>query len=609
MSSEPQPIATPQMGDVVHPGHFTPEPGLTPPAFAGAEADMASPGPEHIAAQEIPTEEVGSLALKGSADLSTNPAASEPKPSLPSLKAPFEIRRSEGRTVLVNVTHPDGELAERAAADLSNGIPDSWPTYDDGTGSVRYRVDRAEDEGDGPTVFLKIRGDNATLRDSIDRLSNQVEPEHLQAHINRIRRTMGVSHEMRFVPEVRAALQDEAAQEIARAADFASVQFVEPLASVIDAETGQKATVYPWQPGHSVAVRQEEMWDREDIPKSWTQEITRLEGVCERLKAHMEGRGIKATDLRPGNVIISEEDDGTHIHVIDAESYTRVVPSTQAPSSEQAQTPEIPAQWLPPEAAEQTGASPATILRMRDERLKALTPSTTTEAAHVGGTEAPESPDGGLQARFKDVLPLETDNFKDYVQRTLRTIPANERLAIVVGGQGSETLIGFGSYFVETLGVCAADNRDAATVADDEALGHTVVSGGVMDDMAKYHVEDWLGEQKAALIIDDIGEVSSGIEEFPNDSIASARQVAYWYDKLADNGLWLTRVPSALARHIEPWRDYIEANYPDLDIQLGNLPDSEVVTIRMHKRPGSPERLPLLPAKYILWREAQRTQP
>jgi hypothetical protein len=310
----PEITTAPSMGIVVYPGGLEIEPGLAPPAFAGASADI--PNPESIAPAKEPAQEVGSLALKETLSVNTTEPNSKPEPSA----APYKIRRTEGYTVLASNTHPDAELAEQIAQKFSEGIPRDWSKFDNNTGSSKYLVN----DPDHPTVFVKIRDNIPELREHVGELSHPSPGPGLRDYFTNVRAKMSVASEMRVAPRITEALGTDEAQEIARRADFESVSLVPPLAAVIDAKTGEKATAYAWQPGESIAKTIRQVAEGRMVRlEGWGDRFQKLIALSEELVTYLGSQGIRARDLGPHSLIISTDAAGKkHLHIIDVERST-----------------------------------------------------------------------------------------------------------------------------------------------------------------------------------------------------------------------------------------------------------------------------------------------
>lgn len=211
-------------------------------------------------------------------------------------------------------------------------------------------------------------------------------------------------------------------------------------------------------------------------------------------------------------------------------------------------------------------------------------------------------------------------NFKEYIEDTLSE--CKEPLyAIEFGGPGSRLFKGFRKdLFNKTVGVCLGDERDSEQKKEDQKNGHEVIVADILQGLSEksnlldQKLENELGVKKVDLIISRMMGPLDYIETTP---AMLGLLLQKWYRMLNHNGLIFAQFeyfnehdPEIYKKYValfEPeftrnteryvgyWVTQMNNNYSEyIDISLGRG------IIRLHKKIGAPDKLPIIDMKDIL---------
>jgi hypothetical protein len=243
-----------------------------------------------------------------------------PAPVVPP-RVPVEIRHTNTRDIIANREHTDTGLVNRAVAEVSDGIPETWHRIPTDDPDKEYYTDSPTN----PTLFAKSRGVSpAGYRESIARTqadTSLTETEKTDI-IGAIKAHNSVLHEIQIAPDVERAFAAEEVQQMVRDHGYDSISLVKPLAAIVDKTTGEKTVVYPWQEGYQVFGTDPDDPD-EVIPTS--PEYDQVDEVTGRLFDHLWDYGIRANDLSLIQVIVRADPSGRkHLFVTDIDRFSRL---------------------------------------------------------------------------------------------------------------------------------------------------------------------------------------------------------------------------------------------------------------------------------------------
>lgn len=187
---------------------------------------------------------------------------------------------------------------------------------------------------------------------------------------------------------------------------------------------------------------------------------------------------------------------------------------------------------------------------------------------------------------------LDSENLQEHIERVLHP-KAGKAKALELGGVGSTPLVrGFTEgFFAQTGAVNLTDYRNRWTpdpTQDDEARNHRVFPGDVLSSEVQNDVSLWLGG-KVDLIIE---RMEGGLATLPDYAPLLAHRIDPWYQMLAENGLLFAQLPKELQAYMPQWKDHVKKHYKGrLDIRT----ERNNSIIRIQKKRGAPEKLPLVP--------------
>ena len=215
---------------------------------------------------------------------------------------------------------------------------------------------------------------------------------------------------------------------------------------------------------------------------------------------------------------------------------------------------------------------------------------------------------GDLKKRVDVSIEDYGEVFKKYIEDTLSKGNHNNLSAIEFGGSGSQLFSGFThNFFKKTLGVCLNDIRSEDIKESDERNNHDVIQGDIFDKSIYLNLKR-NGFEKFDLIISRIMAPLIATARSPELMQKIIRQ---WYSMLDENGLIFAQFdafdehkpyiiyrnqaklnpegPRLIELFVLDWKMFLDKEVGDLvDIQL----DRGV--IRIHKKSGAPEELPIL---------------
>jgi hypothetical protein len=214
-----------------------------------------------------------------------------------------------------------------------------------------------------------------------------------------------------------------------------------------------------------------------------------------------------------------------------------------------------------------------------------------------------ENAEASFAAWFDRTLPPGR-TLKEYVETTLEHVP--HRIGLELGGVGSGLFSGFTpSFFEESYGVNLRDVRNASPnrgsiIENDAAHNHHVIEGDVTSTETMRTVDEKLHGRKVHVVFE---RLFGGIVSLPKDLFKLSEDAGGWYERTAENGLIFGQVPPGLIHLTERWKELSNRDSPALDIQIAEFFEPGLGTtqvVRIHKRPGSPDSLPLISARDLM---------
>lgn len=226
--------------------------------------------------------------------------------------------------------------------------------------------------------------------------------------------------------------------------------------------------------------------------------------------------------------------------------------------------------------------------------------------------DGPESLGSSFSPEFKLVIP-EGLSLRDYLMERLKN-KMGKAVAIEFGGVGSRLFSDFGpGVFKKTAGVSLTDSRNMdlpvhgfypGLVEEDEKRGHSVLTGDILNPATLNKVKDWLGADKADIIIEKMG---AGLQNIPPDIRTLTKLLKFFYSLLASEGDILIKTPIAFNDNLlndttakainyrvqimTEWEQYVNEEFKGvLDVEWDRKS-----TLRITKLNGAPDELPMLP--------------
>ena len=211
-----------------------------------------------------------------------------------------------------------------------------------------------------------------------------------------------------------------------------------------------------------------------------------------------------------------------------------------------------------------------------------------------------EERDTGNLKSFPKDSPLYIIQSEIFLDNILRTLEKNERrTAVELGGQGI-LFQAFPKGFLErTAGVCLKDTRTEGERRGEENRGHYVIEDDIMDTVNPNLLEkikQVLGTEKVDLVVCRMKGPLNYLDRHP---AILDRLVRVWYELLPENGLMFAQFvykrdsfeDERLIKLVQEWAKLVGAKYPEIRVTVGNV-RLDNAAIRIHKKPGAPEKLP-----------------
>lgn len=171
-----------------------------------------------------------------------------------------------------------------------------------------------QDSESDPRFFAKLKWlDKVTFRYFKEKNDENIKSGQGGQGLGRLGRLNGVINELSMARTISETVADDETQEYVRRYGFKGIEFVEPLAAIIDQETGNKILVYLFADGKSgLAYTQ---------GKGGTDEF--LNGLREIFRS----KNINPVDFKSSQLIVSEINGVRSLYLIDTELFTKVGPS------------------------------------------------------------------------------------------------------------------------------------------------------------------------------------------------------------------------------------------------------------------------------------------
>lgn len=193
---------------------------------------------------------------------------------------------------------------------------------------------------------------------------------------------------------------------------------------------------------------------------------------------------------------------------------------------------------------------------------------------------------------------------KDEIQRILAG-KRGKAIGLEIGGPGSHLFSEFDTgFFDSTYGACLNDLRSDVDIAQDRANGHRVVDSiNAFTEEGIELIRKSLPGGKADLLIERMGGPLFGSESelsvYPNNMFSLLRIAQGWYSLLQEGGVMYAQIPPELFLIMRDshYTEWIQKRFGDvLDIKVENhkLAKMRVYALKLVKKPGAPEQLPLV---------------
>ena len=205
-----------------------------------------------------------------------------------------------------------------------------------------------------------------------------------------------------------------------------------------------------------------------------------------------------------------------------------------------------------------------------------------------------------LQASFKKLIPPHHTRLSRHIEQLLQEKRGNA-VGIEFGGTGSKLFKGFEpQFFKKSLGVTLCDHqRNFGSYQG--ARSHVVLEGDILAPQTYTALENWLGEDKADLIIERMGK---GLEFIPREPYTVSKILQRWYGLLGDGGVMFVQVPKSMNHLLHRWKRGIpEEQKENLEIQYslegGEDCDGPSSILFIQKLKGAPGILPMLSPREV----------
>ncbi|MBI1871900.1 hypothetical protein HYS10_00610 [Candidatus Collierbacteria bacterium] len=164
---------------------------------------------------------------------------------------PVEVLHIGDYDVVLNNTAVDQDSVRRLVQEIRSNLGSGKKPLD---GWIQNeKRDRLKiDKQDKPRYFAKEKwSDTETLKRFID-FSHGIRDDAWRAELKQeFYKFNSLLREVSLSPKVRALMESEDAQEIARKYGYSSIRFLEPLIGFIDKKSGKKTVIYYYVDGES----------------------------------------------------------------------------------------------------------------------------------------------------------------------------------------------------------------------------------------------------------------------------------------------------------------------------------------------------------------------
>lgn len=177
---------------------------------------------------------------------------------------------------------------------------------------------------------------------------------------------------------------------------------------------------------------------------------------------------------------------------------------------------------------------------------------------------------------------------------------AGNIVGLELGGPGSHLFREFTEgFFDETYGATLNDLRSPGRKDWDLSHNHHVVPEiNIFTHEGIEQIRSLLPGGQADFIIERMGGPMSenqGGKSYPDNVFVLAQVAREWYSLLREGGIMYAVLPNALARLLKPYLTMINASFGEfIEITIGDSESKQNKVIRLVKRKGAPEDLPLL---------------
>src|SRR5258708_23767052 len=183
------------------------------------------------------------------------------------------------------------------------------------------------------------------------------------------------------------------------------------------------------------------------------------------------------------------------------------------------------------------------------------------------------------------------DIFRRYIEDTLARGERHDLTAVEFGGPGSMLFAGFTyNFFKQTAGVCLKDVRDKDDKKSDRKNNHHLIEGDILDVESTETLGKVLKTFHAGKTDLIISRMVGPLSYIDKNSTILDRIIRNWNNLLNENGLMFIQFDwnrtNIVGPLVEKWAATIQKMFPEIDISVAEG------VMRLHKRPGSPEKLP-----------------
>ena len=197
---------------------------------------------------------------------------------------------------------------------------------------------------------------------------------------------------------------------------------------------------------------------------------------------------------------------------------------------------------------------------------------------------------------FRHLIPEEFPTMRAYIEQRF----FEKRGAVVgmdIGGTGSALFRDFSpGFFVKSLGVVLADQREENTKQEDEELHHSVLEADAFSSKGWRNITSTLRGDTVDVLFE---RMYGGLVGMSADSHFLASLLERWYGLLGDEGVMFVELPHISSRKsssIVRWLYTMEhGKVPGVTVRYAASPYEEAGSLKMvmclEKGPGAPESL------------------